>query len=74
MYWVSELLNLTAFLGTADSEVHISRVIVAYTMESLSSITYITHNLQAEINFKKKRYNKAFKERQHPSAPRSVNE
>ena len=39
---VSEWLNLTAFLGTADSEVHIvrtSRVITAYTFESLSSFT-----------------------------------
>ena len=43
---VSEWSNLTAFLGTADSEVHIvhiSRVITAYTLESLSSLTYITH-------------------------------
>ena len=39
---VSEGLSLTAFLGTVDSEVHIvhiSRVIVAYTLESLSSLT-----------------------------------
>ena len=39
---VSEWLNLTAFLGTADSEVHIiyiSRVDVAHTLESLSSLT-----------------------------------
>ena len=28
--WVSEWLNLKAFLGTADREVHISRVIIAY--------------------------------------------
>ena len=54
---MSEWLNLTGFPGTADSEVHIahiSRVIVAYTLESLSSLTQITHNLQATINFKKK--------------------
>ena len=34
---------LTAFLGTADIGVHIvhiSRVIIAYTLESLSSLTY----------------------------------
>ena len=40
--WVSEGLNLTASLGTADSEVpivHISHVTVAYTLESLSSLT-----------------------------------
>ena len=39
--WLSEWLNLTAFLGTVGSEVHIvhiSRVIIAYT-----------HNLQATI-------------------------
>ena len=54
---VSEWLNLTAFLGTADIEVnivHISRVIIAYTLESLSSLTQITHNLQATIYFTKK--------------------
>ena len=33
--------------------VHISRVIIAYTLESLSSLTQITHNPQAIINFKK---------------------
>ena len=35
--WVSEWLNSTAFLGTAGSEVHIvhiSHVIIAYTLES----------------------------------------
>ena len=40
--WVSEWLNLTAFWGKADSEVHIvhiSCVIVAYILESLSSLT-----------------------------------
>ena len=39
---VSEWIDLTAFLGTADSEVHIvhiNRVIIAYTLESLSSLT-----------------------------------
>ena len=46
-----------AFLRTADIEVqivYISRVIIGYTLESLSSLTQITHNLQATINFKKK--------------------
>ena len=40
--WVSEWLKLTAFLRTADNEVHIvhiSRVIIAYTLESLSFLT-----------------------------------
>ena len=53
---MSEWLSLTAFLEKADIDVHIvhiSRVIKAYTLESLSSLTYITHNLQATINFKK---------------------
>ena len=50
----SEWLDLTAFLGTADSEVHMSSVIIAYILESLSSLTQITQNLQATINFKKK--------------------
>ena len=40
--WVSEWLNLTAFLGTTDSQVHIvhiSHVIIVYKLESLSSLT-----------------------------------
>ena len=39
---VSESLNLTVFLGTVDIEVHIVHIscaIVAYTLESLSSLT-----------------------------------
>ena len=39
---VSEWFGLTAFLRTVDIEVHIvyiSRVIIAYTLESLSSLT-----------------------------------
>ena len=54
---VSEWLNLTAFLGTVDIKVnivHISHVIIAYTLESLSSLTQITHNLQATIYFTQK--------------------
>ena len=57
VYEVSEWLNLAAFLMTADSEVHIvhiSHVIIAYTLESLSSLAQIMDNLQATINFKKK--------------------
>ena len=55
--WVNEWFSLTTFLRTVDIEVHIvyiSCVIIAYTLESLSSLTQITHNLQATINFKKK--------------------
>ena len=55
--WMSERLHLTAFLGTADNMVHVvhtSRAIIAYTLEWLSFLTQITHNLQATINFKKK--------------------
>ena len=56
VYEVSEWLNLAAFLMTADEVhiVHISHVIIAYTLESLSSLAQIIHNLQATINFKKK--------------------
>ena len=56
-HWLSEWLNLTTFLGTANSEVHIvhiSCVIIAYTLESLSSLSQITHNLQATVYLKKK--------------------
>ena len=44
-------------MGKADSKVHmvhISCVIIAYTLELLSSLTQMTHNLQATIYFKKK--------------------
>ena len=34
--WLSEWLNLTAFLGTGDSEAHIVHVITAYILESSS--------------------------------------
>ena len=40
--WVSEWFSLTGFLRTADIEVHIvhtSRVVIAYTLKSLSSLT-----------------------------------
>ena len=57
---VSEWLILTALLGTADIRVHIihiSRLIITYTLESLSSLTHIifpiTHNLQVMINLRK---------------------
>ena len=53
---VSEWLSLTAFWGTTDIGVHVvhtSRVIIAYTLISLVSLTYITHNVQTTINFKK---------------------
>ena len=32
--WVSECLNIRAFLGTMDSKVHISHVIIVFTLES----------------------------------------
>ena len=54
---VSKWLDLTAFLGTSDSKVHIAHithVIIVYTLESLPSLTKITPNLQATICFKKK--------------------
>ena len=40
--WVSEWFSLTAFLRTADIEVHIvhtSHIVIAYTLKSLSSLT-----------------------------------
>ena len=69
--WVSGWwLNSTAFLGTSNSEVyivHISRAIIAYTLESL---TWITHNLQATINYKKKDITRAtFETSNYPRQP-----
>ena len=46
---VSEWVSLMTFLSTADIGVHVvhtSRVIISYTLESLSSLTEVTHNLQ----------------------------
>ena len=40
--WVSEWFSLTAFLRTADIDVHkvhTSRLVIAYTLKSLSSLT-----------------------------------
>ena len=67
--WVSEWLNLTAFLWTVDSGVHIvntSRVIINYILESSSSLTSITHNLQAAIYFKENDTKKKHKKWGHP--------
>ena len=52
-----ERLSLSAFLGTEGNGVHIvhiSHVIITYTLEWLSSLTQITHNLQVIINLRKK--------------------
>ena len=49
--WV---IKFNGLLGTVDIDVHIvhtSHVIIAYTLETLSSFTQITHNLQVTINF-----------------------
>ena len=57
--WV---IKFTGLPQTEDNEVHvvhISCVIIACTLESLSSLTQITHNLQAKINFKKKEQQKS---------------
>ena len=54
--WV---IRFNGLLRTVDT-VHISpynpyiHVIITYTLESLSSLTKITHNLQVTINFRKK--------------------
>ena len=56
-FWSEWVIKFNGLSRTVDSKVHIvhiSRVIIAYTLESLSSLTQITHNLQATINFKKK--------------------
>ena len=52
-----ERIRLSAFFGTEDIGVHIvhiSRVIITYTLGYLSSLTKITHNLQVIINLRKK--------------------
>ena len=44
------VIKFKSLSRTEDSNVHlvnISNVIVAYTLESLSSLTWITHNLPA---------------------------
>ena len=49
--WV---IKFNCHLGTADIRVrivHTSYVIIAYTLESLPSLTQVTHNLQVTINF-----------------------
>ena len=55
---VSEwVIKFNGLLGTVDmgvNIVHSSRVIITYTLESVSSLTQITHNIQATVNFKKK--------------------
>ena len=61
--WVIKFNGLSR---TADSEVHvihISRLIILCTLESLSSLTEITRNLQATIKFKKT----GIKKEQHKS-------
>ena len=51
---VSEWLSLTVCGGTMGIGVHMvktSHVIITYTLQSSSSLTKITHNLQTTINF-----------------------
>ena len=51
------MIKFNGLSRIADSEVHvihISRVILTYTLESLSSHTYTTCNLHANINVKQK--------------------
>ena len=53
--WVSDgewVIKFNGLSRTADIEVHvvhISRVIIAYTLEPLSSLTQMTHNLQVTL-------------------------
>ena len=71
--WVIKFDGLS---WTVDSEiqvVHISRVIIAYTLELISSLTEITHNLQTTINLRKKRNLKRTRKRWvHPSSWRVI--
>ena len=51
--WVIKFNGLS---WAADIKVHVihkSNVTITYTLESLSSLTYITHNLQVTINLRK---------------------
>ena len=49
--WMIKFKGLSRTAGSEVHEVHISRVIISYTLESLSSLTKIAHNLQSTINF-----------------------
>ena len=53
--WVIKFNGLSL---TVECEVVIICVIIAYPLESSSSLTQITHNLQATIDFKKKEIKK----------------
>ena len=70
--WMSEwVIKFKGLLGTADigvHVVHIIRVIMTYTFESLSSLPYITQNIQVTINSKKKKILKKSKTKKwgHP--------
>ena len=72
--WMSEWVcergrEFNSLSRTADSEVHvihISHVIITYTLELLSSLTWITHNLQDTINLWKNKWKRNTKnERTH---------
>ena len=56
--WVGEwLIKFNIIFRTAVSEFHpinINRVVKTYTLEFLSSLTKITHNLKVTINLKRK--------------------
>ena len=50
------MIKFNSLFGTGDIGVHVVHtgcVNITYTLESLSSLTQITHNVQATINFKK---------------------
>ena len=62
--WVIKFNSLSRAADSEVHAVHISHVIIAYTYESLSSLTQITHNLQAPINFIEKYINKEKQKRE----------
>ena len=56
--WLEWVIKFNSLSRTSDIEVHvihINCVIMTYTLESLSSLTQTTHNLQVTLNFKKKK-------------------
>ena len=53
--WMIKFNSLSGDSGQRVHKAHTGHVITANTLESLSPLTYITHNLRATINFKKKK-------------------
>ena len=73
---VSEwVIKFNGLLGTSDIGVHVvytSCVIITYILESLSSLTMITHKIQVAINLKKNILKKKHKKWRHPLSHNSL--